>query len=463
MFIKNRFFAVSILVMFLSLFFGLSPAAAFDPVGGPGGGPFLAPCPAGKFLIGVNAKTGASVDRISIICGAIEAGGSIGDEFDDTKAFGGSGGGPVTRIACGASEIIHGLGIVRGKEPPHVVVGLIIFDCQSINGAERHNLDVGHAPFFPNAADTQPCPTGQAVTGLIGRFGTYLDAVGVVCGVIPIAGAAGDDPCKDAADGDEKDMCHEHNLLRAKHGVPALQWDKDLAKFASAWVGQCKTAKADNDNLYFCHKADCGGGNPNGENLAWYTGSPLPSATQVVDGWYCEINVYDFDHPVLTGGTTHGCDDNPNKVDGHFTQVVWRDSGRLGCAKNTCSLSGDATDENAGPLWACEYAPPGNFNADQPGVLQSQVPRPIHGLVATPGGSSPPPRQTATAIISDVDLYDIPGGVGHVMGILRKNHKYPLVGCRADNWCQLSVGWVWGSFVYRSLNRSAFNFDRRLP
>ena len=59
--------------------------------------------------------------------------------------------------------------------------------------------------------------------------------------------------------------------------------------------------------------------------------------------------------------------DNPNKVDGHFTQVVWRDSAKLGCAKNTCSLGG-----NSGPLWACEYAPPGNFNAGNPGVLDTR-------------------------------------------------------------------------------------------
>jgi hypothetical protein len=61
-----------------------------------------------------------------------------------------------------------------------------------------------------------------------------------------------------------------------------------------------------------------------------------------------------------------------------------------------------------------------------------------------------PAAQKTTSIISDVDLYDVPGGVGKVIGVLRQGQKFPLVGCRTDDWCQLSNGWVWGSFIVRS-------------
>ena len=173
------------------------------------------------------------------------------------------------------------------------------------------------------------------------------------------------------------------------------------------------------------------------------------SRQQAVDEWYCEINVYDFDHPAVRGGTTFGCDNNPDKVTGHFTQVVWRGSSKLGCARNTCSLGG-----NSGTLWACEYDPPGNFNADQPAVLNQNVPKPLQGFAhaAHVPESSYAPQKT-TAIISDVDLYDIPGGVGRVIGILRQGQKFPLIGCRADDWCQISEGWVWGSFIMRNHSR----------
>lgn len=254
-----------------------------------------------------------------------------------------------------------------------------------------------------------------------------------------------------AATGEDHTICTEHNKLRAKHGTQALTWSTDLAKFAQDWVNQCKTSLPDaNGNTFFCHKSNCGGGNPNGENLSFHYGDPQPPEN-VVQGWYCEIDAYDFNDPKLTGGTMFGCkpEENPNKVTGHFTQVVWADSARLGCAKNTCSLGG-----NTGPLWACEYSPPGNFNANQPGVLARNVPRPRQGLVAGHTlAATGVLSQRTTAIISDVDLYDVPGGVGRVMGILRQGQKYPLVGCRDDNWCQLSVGWVWGSFVMRSHNR----------
>jgi hypothetical protein len=251
--------------------------------------------------------------------------------------------------------------------------------------------------------------------------------------------------------GEELAICNEHNVFRAKHGVPPLNWSTDLAKNAQDWVKGCHTSKNANGDEFFCHQNKAFGCGVDasynyGENLSF--GWPTRSGKEAVDEWYCEINVYDFDHPVVTGGTTFGCDNNPDKVTGHFTQVVWRDSTKLGCAQNTCQLGG-----NAGTLWACEYDPPGNFNADQPGVLERNVPKPIQGFAghsASPGGFTP---QNRTAIISDVDLYDVPGGDGRIIGVLRQSQTFPFIGCREDDWCHLSNGWVWGSFVVRNHSR----------
>jgi len=448
-FLTNLIEALALLLLFL-----ISPAMAkdFDPQGGAGGSYFKSTCPAGKYLIGTNGNYGFVVDHISLICGAVNSDGTVGDIWQETVIHGGAGGGPLPKTRCENSEIIHGMGLLTGDMPPHTVIRLIIFNCVSTTTDARHNLDIGSAPFFPTMQ--QDCPAGEAAVGIQGRSGSYIDAAGLLCG--PFTKSAGPvipppivDPCLAAATDDDKAICAEHNRLRAMHGVPALTWDTALASNAQVWVNGCHTDKDANDNVFFCHQQDCGPGDPYGENLSFHYGDPPQTPAGVVDGWYCEINVYDFDNPVLTGGVMFGCApaDNPNKVDGHFTQVVWRDSAKLGCAKNTCSLSG-----NSGPLWACEYAPPGNFNAGNPGVLQHEVPR-LQGLVANPAPASIP-RQTATAIISDVDLYDVPGGVGRVIGMLKQGQKYPLVGCRADDWCQLPVGWVWGSFIMRSHNRS---------
>jgi hypothetical protein len=68
-------------------------------------------------------------------------------------------------------------------------------------------------------------------------------------------------------------------------------------------------------------------------------------------------------------------------------------------------------------------------------------------------GVAPPAPQPATAtatVNGDVDVYDVPGGVGTVIGMLRQGSQVPLGVCRDDRWCQVTgVGWVWGDFLTR--------------
>ena len=50
----------------------------------------------------------------------------------------------------------------------------------------------------------------------------------------------------------------------------------------------------------------------------------------------------------------------------------------------------------------------------------------------------------------DVDIYDVPGGEGSVIGILRQNESVGLAGnCRPQDWCHVvGVGWVWGHLSF---------------
>ncbi|EMS67474.1 Pathogenesis-related protein PRB1-3 [Triticum urartu] len=54
---------------------------------------------------------------------------------------------------------------------------------------------------------------------------------------------------------------------------------------------------------------------------------------------------------------TNTCD--AGKVCGHYTQVVWRKSTRIGCARVVCA-------GNRGVFITCNYNPPGNFNGERP-------------------------------------------------------------------------------------------------
>jgi hypothetical protein len=253
--------------------------------------------------------------------------------------------------------------------------------------------------------------------------------------------------------GDELAICNKHNADRAEHGVPPLTWSADLAKNAQTWVNDCHTDKDKDGNVFFCHQAlSANGGcgtDPNykyGENLSW--AYPSQTGVQAVDGWYCEgaNNNYSYDNPMLNFGWMHNCADNPNKVNGHFTQIVWKATKFLGCAKHTCTLG-----NQTGTLWACEYDPAGNVNTTA--ALKDNVPPPIQGFARVRAATTSAPVQRTTIIISDVDLYDQAGGSGRKIGILRKGQTVALVACRADNWCQVAGGWVWGAFIVRNHSR----------
>lgn len=118
-----------------------------------------------------------------------------------------------------------------------------------------------------------------------------------------------------------------HNTYRARHCVPPMKWSAALADSARVWARKCT----------FSHE-----GTGQGENLAWGTALSGKSA---VDLWYGEISKYNFAAPGFSMTT------------GHFTQVVWRSSQRLGCVVAVCG------GQN---FWVCRYSPVGNSsNAGQ--------------------------------------------------------------------------------------------------
>jgi hypothetical protein len=61
-----------------------------------------------------------------------------------------------------------------------------------------------------------------------------------------------------------------------------------------------------------------------------------------VQGWYDEIEAYDFDHGAFAANT------------GHFTLMVWKASTQVGCGHAPCG-----TDKE---IWVCEYDPAGNVD-----------------------------------------------------------------------------------------------------
>ncbi|KAK2979533.1 hypothetical protein RJ640_013550 [Escallonia rubra] len=127
-----------------------------------------------------------------------------------------------------------------------------------------------------------------------------------------------------------------HNNIRAKLGLPPLQWSERLANFASSWAhqrrGDCALVHSSNDY---------------GENLFWGSGKcwkPLDA----VNAWAAERSYYNYN--------TNSCLQNRECL--HYTQMVWRQSLRVGCARVTCRI-GDT-------LFSCNYDPHGNVIGQKP-------------------------------------------------------------------------------------------------
>ncbi len=126
-----------------------------------------------------------------------------------------------------------------------------------------------------------------------------------------------------------------HNEWRAKVNVPPLVWDESLAKTALKWAKKLKK-----ENCAFKHSQVKG----LGENLFMGT-TGFYGPADVVNSWGNEIKDYNYDNNSCSG------------VCGHYTQVVWKTSIRVGCAKIEC----DGMD-----IWVCNYDPPGNWRGQKP-------------------------------------------------------------------------------------------------
>lgn len=100
-------------------------------------------------------------------------------------------------------------------------------------------------------------------------------------------------------------------------------------------------------------------GGPYGENLAW--GSGDLSGTAAVNMWVAEKSKYDYNANSCVGGECR-----------HYTQVVWTNSVRLGCAKVRCN--------SGGTIISCNYDPPGNYVNQRPYLRVLQQPRGIDNL-----------------------------------------------------------------------------------
>lgn len=130
-----------------------------------------------------------------------------------------------------------------------------------------------------------------------------------------------------------QDYVRAHNEARQAVGVGPIQWDNRVAAFAQSYADRLR------GNCNLIHS-----GGAYGENLAGSSGDL--SGIRAVNLWVNEKANYNYPSNTCNG------------VCGHYTQVVWRNSVRLGCGKARCN--------NGGTIISCNYDPPGNYANQKP-------------------------------------------------------------------------------------------------
>ena len=135
-----------------------------------------------------------------------------------------------------------------------------------------------------------------------------------------------------------------HNAARAAVSpapatpIPPLAWSSAVAATAEAWASGCE----------FVHNPNSG----YGENIYATSGSATPA--DVVADWVAEKSGYDY--------ATNSCS---KSTCGHYTQVVWAKTTKLGCGVANCT-TGSPFGTGAWQLWVCDYDPPGNYSGEKP-------------------------------------------------------------------------------------------------
>lgn len=145
-------------------------------------------------------------------------------------------------------------------------------------------------------------------------------------------------------------MLAYHNIHRLNHSASALEWDDELAGYAENTANGC----------VFEHDMKQGNGGY-GQNLAsWGATSDIDglknkaAAGGITNQWY---------NNEMANWAFYGQENPPADMNidlyGHFTQVVWKDSTKVGCATVKCP----AGTVLSFPSWytVCNYNPQGNF------------------------------------------------------------------------------------------------------
>lgn len=157
-----------------------------------------------------------------------------------------------------------------------------------------------------------------------------------------------------------------HNAARARvltmPPLAPLEWSPSIAALAQAYADQLAAGCANAlEHSTLEQRRGLG------ENLASFSSTggnpaePTGSATRVVALWESELRCYTYGP--FAAGVNATCSASCEAYGGcgHYTQMVWRQTQRIGCGLGECT---DGKTRRS--YWVCHYDPPGNYLGVKP-------------------------------------------------------------------------------------------------
>ncbi len=141
---------------------------------------------------------------------------------------------------------------------------------------------------------------------------------------------------------EERQLLASHNRARAEVGIAPVVWSSTLAIYAQEWANHLGSTSGRMEHRPHWGKWK----QEHGENLFIGTAGYYGLADAVA-AWEREKWVYDG----------RAVDESNVHAFGHYTQLIWRNTRRIGCAKVECA---------GNVIVVCNYDPPGNVLGQTP-------------------------------------------------------------------------------------------------
>jgi len=147
-----------------------------------------------------------------------------------------------------------------------------------------------------------------------------------------------------------------HNISRSEVSSPNIVWSAKLETKAAQWAQTLK-------------QKDCAIQHSGpGENLFWASGKKHATSKDKNGNWIWQITPQDITEENVVNSwadekqwyrhTTNRCMAPRGQSCGHYTQVVWKNTRKVGCAMAIC--------DDKSQVWVCNYEPIGNIVGQKP-------------------------------------------------------------------------------------------------